>query len=81
MNIYNSIAANIFGVQFITAESDIGERIDYPYMTLRHCPMKSHLKASCDKCPYRDGFVYRMDSGKVLKLKRKKLSSCTFYLV
>ena len=81
MNVYNSVTANILGGSFITAESEIGERIDYPYMTLRHCPMKSHLKATCDKCPYKDGFCYRMDSGKVLKLKRKKLSSCTFYLV
>ncbi len=81
MNVYNAVTANVLGRSFITAESDLGERIDYPYMTLRHCPMKSHLKASCDKCPYKDGFIYRMDNGKTLKLKRKKLSTCTFYLV
>ena len=81
MNVYNSVTANVLGEKFITAESEIGERVDYPYMTLRHCPMKSHLKASCDKCPYKDGFIYRMDNGRVLKLKRKKLSTCTFYLV
>lgn len=81
MNIYNSVAANVFGSLFTTAESDLGERIDYPYMTLRHCPMKSHLGSNCKNCPYKDGYCYRMDSGKVLKLKRKKLSSCTFYLV
>ena len=81
LNVYNSVTADIFNLPFITAESDLGERIDYPYMTFRHCPMKSHLKAGCDKCPYRDGYVYRMDNGKVLKLKRKKISTCTFYLV
>ena len=81
LNVYNSVTADIFSLPFITAESDLGERIDYPYMTFRHCPMKSHLKAGCDKCPYRDGYVYRMDNGKVLKLKRKKISTCTFYLV
>lgn len=81
MNVYNAVTANVLGRSFITAESDLGERIDYPYMTLRHCPIKSHLKASCDKCPYKDGFIYRMDNGKTLKLKRKKLSTCTFYLV
>ncbi len=81
LNVYNMITATVLDVPFITAESGLGERIDYPYMTLRHCPMKSHLSASCEKCPYKDGFVYRMDNGKTLKLKRKKLSTCTFYLV
>lgn len=81
LNVYNSETAAALNKLFITAECDLGQRIDYPYMTLRHCPMKSHLNASCDKCPYKDGFVYRMDNGKTLKLKRKKLSSCTFYLV
>lgn len=81
MNVYNSYTANVLAKPFITAESDLGERIDYPYMTLRHCPMKSHLNASCDKCPYKQGYTYKMDNGKALKLKRKKLSTCTFYLV
>ena len=27
-----------------------------------------------------DGFIYKMDNGKELKLKRKKLTTCTFYL-
>ena len=80
MNVYNSVTANVFEVPFIVAEGDVGEKIQYPFMTLRHCPMKSHLGANCDKCPYKDGYVYRMDNGKVLKLKRKKLSTCTFYL-
>ena len=81
LNVYNSLTLNVLGKQFLTAESDLGERVDYPYMTLRHCPMKSHLNASCEKCPYKDGYTYKMDNGKILKLKRKKLSSCTFYLV
>ena len=81
LNIYNSVTANVFNASFITAESNLGERINYPYMTFRHCPMKSHLKANCENCPYKDGYVYRMDNGKVLKLKRKKISTCTFYLV
>lgn len=81
LNVYNSYAANVLGKPFITAESDLAERIDYPYMTLRHCPMKSHLKGTCANCPYKDGYLYRMDNEKILKLKRKKLSTCTFYLV
>ncbi len=81
MNIYNSQTANIFAKPFISAEGDIGERIDYPYMTLRHCPMKAHLKANCENCPYKSGYNYKMENGKILKLKRKKLSTCTFYLV
>ena len=74
-------AVATIGARLVTAESDIGNKIEYPYMSLRHCPMKSHLGATCDKCPYKDGFIYRMDNGKILKLKRKKLSTCTFYLV
>lgn len=80
MNVYNSVTASIFDKPILTAESDISTRIDFPYMTLRHCPFKCHFGASCANCPYEDGFTYRMDNGKVLKLKRKKLSTCTFYL-
>jgi len=49
-------------------------------MTLRHCPMKNLLNGSCSNCPYEDGYSYKMEGGKVMKLKRKKLSTCTFYL-
>ena len=81
LNVYNSTTASVLDEPFITAESELGERINYPYMTLRHCPMKSHLNASCANCPYKNGYTYKMDNGKVLKLKRKKLSTCTFYLI
>lgn len=80
LNIYNHISANIYNKPVITAESVISNQIKYPYMTLRHCPMKSHLNASCETCPYHENFTYKMDNGKILKLKRKKLSTCTFYL-
>ena len=80
LNVYNSFTAFELNKPFFTAESELGERIDFAYMTLRHCPMKNLLNASCESCPYEDGFTYKMDSGKVVKLKRKKLSTCTFYL-
>lgn len=80
MNIYNTITANIYNKPFITAESDIAQKINYPVMTLRHCPMKSHLNADCSKCPYKQGYTYKMDNGKTLLLSRQKLSTCTFYL-
>ncbi len=80
LNVYNSVTAEIYGKAVMTAESDVATRINFPYMTLRHCPMKCHLGASCDKCPYGDGYTYKMDDGRILKLKRKKLSTCTFYL-
>jgi len=80
LNVYNSHTAKHFNKPVITAESDIAKRVNFPYMTLRHCPMKAHLLANCNKCPYHAGFTYVMDSGKRLKLKRKKLSTCTFYL-
>lgn len=80
LNVYNNFTANELNLPFITAEIDLGSRIDFAYMTLRHCPMKAHLNGNCNNCPYQDGFTYTMDNGKVLKLKRKKLSTCTFYL-
>jgi len=80
LNVYNHISAQIFNKPIITAESDISTKIDYPYMTLRHCPMKEHLNANCDKCPYKTGYTYHMENGSSFKLKRKKLSTCTFYL-
>ena len=80
LNVYNKYTAQVHGLPFVSAEGDLGQRLNQPYMTLRHCPMKSHLGADCSKCPYADGYRYVMESGKVLKLKRKKLSDCTFYL-
>lgn len=80
LNVYNSITADEFSLEIITAEGDLAPNFAFPYMTLRHCPMKAHLSATCERCPYTDGFVYKMDDGKALKLKRKKLSTCTFYL-
>ncbi len=80
LNVYNSFTASELKKPFFTAESDMAKRIDFAYMTLRHCPMKNLLNANCDKCPFDVGFTYKMDSGKVMKLKRKKLSTCTFYL-
>jgi len=81
LNVYNGHTAKVLGKPFITAEWDNGGKVDFPYMTLRHCPMKSHLNATCDSCPYSDDYAYKMDSGKVFRLDRKKLSTCTFYLI
>ena len=80
LNVYNHFTAYEFGKPFITAESQVGERVNFAHMTLLHCPMKSHLKSTCDNCKFENGYVYKMDSGKELKLKRKKICSCVFYL-
>lgn len=80
LNVYNSYTAKIFSKPVLCAESDIATKEKYPYMTLRHCPMKNLLHANCDKCPYDNNYTYRMDNGKILKLKRKKMTTCTFYL-
>ena len=80
LNVYNQITATILNKPIITAESNISNKINFPYMTLRHCPMKEHLNASCEKCPYKNIYQYKMDNGTIFQLKRKKLSSCTFYL-
>lgn len=77
LNVFNSFTANYFDLPFIVAE---GEDYKMPYMTLRHCPMKSHLNANCSNCPYKDGYEFVMQNGKRFKLRREKMSSCTFYL-
>ena len=77
MNVYNAYTAGYFNLPYIQAE---GGEYKMPYMTLRHCPMKANLNANCNNCPYKNGYYYVMQNGKQLKLKRIKMSSCTFLL-
>lgn len=81
LNVYNSVTASHYNKPVISAEDALLDRTDFAYMTLRHCPIKNHIGGDCNNCKYSDGYYYKMDSGKELKLKRKKLSTCTFYLV
>lgn len=81
LNIYNSISANYLNLQCLTAESDISTKINFPYMTFRHCPIKQNLHTDCQHCKYNANYKFKMENGKILTLKRKKLSSCTFYLI
>lgn len=78
MNVYNSYTANYLNMPFLSAENEMDLKM--PYMTLRHCPMKEHLNGSCANCPFKDGYTYTMPNGKIMKLKRIKMSSCSFYL-
>ena len=81
LNVFNNISANVLGVPTVGAECEVFPKIQAPFMTLRHCPMKSNMGANCSNCPYHEGFSYQMENGKKMFLKRKKLCSCTFYLV
>lgn len=81
LNIYNSVSANLLNIPVLSAENNLSTKVEVPFMTLKHCPMKEHFGAKCSACPYADGFKYVMQNGKTFSLKRKKLSSCTFYLV
>ncbi len=80
LNVYNSFTANLFNMPIVTAESDLSTMITPPFMTLRHCPIKEHVGGSCRDCRYKNGYEYLTDDGRVLRLTRKKLSTCTFYL-
>ena len=77
LNVYNSYTANYFNLPYIAAE---GDEYKMPYITMRHCPMKQHVNGNCTNCPYKNGYYYKMQNGNILKLKRKKLTECTFYL-
>ncbi len=81
LNVYNSISASVYNKPIILSENGVGEETPFPYMTLRHCPIKTHVGGDCANCKYKDGYEYVMENGKTLKLKRKKISDCTFYLV
>ena len=81
LNVFNNISANVLGVPTVGAECEVFPKMQAPFMTLRHCPMKSNMGANCSNCPYHEGFSYQMENGKKLFLKRKKLCSCIFYLV
>lgn len=80
LNVFNKTTARYLGLPVICAEDCFAAKTNFPYMTLRHCPFKCDLDANCDKCPYSDEYSLKMQNGKVLRIKRKKLSSCTFYL-
>lgn len=81
LNVYNAYSAESLGFPVITAESDLYSKQKFAYMTLRHCPIKEHVGGDCNNCKYSDGYVYAIDDGRKMKLKRKKISTCTFYLV
>lgn len=81
LNVFNNISANVLDMPVVCAEGEGFPKMPAPFMTLRHCPMKSHLHANCSNCPYHEGYYYVLESGKTLKLTRKKLSTCTFLLV
>ena len=72
LNIYNRYSAAALGLPVVTTSM--------PYMTLRHCPMQAHVGGDCSHCLYRDGYVYVMEDGRRLHLRRRRMSSCTFYL-
>lgn len=80
LNVYNDLTAHLLNAPYLTSEKPSPSKISFPYMTLRHCPYKNHLKVSCDNCPHSNDYYLSMPNGKKLKIKRKKLSSCTFYL-
>ncbi len=81
LNIYNNYTAEFFSSPCLIAEdSDLVSNYNMPYMTMLHCPIKSHVGGDCTNCRYRDGYSYTMPSGKTMRLKRKKLSTCVFYL-
>lgn len=45
----------------------------------KHCPIKEHFGGNCGECKYKESHIYELN-GKKLKLKRKKVVNCHFYL-
>ena len=80
LNVFNNISANVLDMPVVCAEGEGFPKMPAPFMTLRHCPIKTHLHSDCSNCRYNNDFYYVMGNGKTLNLVRKKLSTCTFYL-
>lgn len=80
LNVFNNISANVLDMPVVCAEGEGFPKMPAPFMTLRHCPIKTHLHSDCSNCRYNNDFYYVMENGKTLNLVRKKLSTCTFYL-
>jgi len=78
LNIYNNYSALYYNIPYIKAEGDNYHKM--PYMTMRHCPIKQHMNSNCANCKFKNNYIYKMQNGKELKLKRIKMSTCTFYL-
>ena len=81
LNVFNNISANVLDMPVVCAEGEGFPKMPAPFMTLRHCPIKTHLHSDCSNCRYNNDFYYVMENGKTLNLVRKKLSTCTFLLV
>ncbi len=81
LNVYNSLTAKEWQKPCLTAEAELGvKKVKAPYMTMLHCPIKSHVNGSCANCKWQDGYEYITSDGKVLRLKRKKAITCQFIL-
>lgn len=80
LNVYNDFSAKYFNLGVISAESNDFVRYNYPFMTFKHCPIKEHVGGSCSNCLYTNDYKYKSDDGKEMKLTRKKITECTFYL-
>lgn len=53
---------------------------NFELMTLVHCPIKMLFSNDCKNCKYCKDIEYILDNGQKLKLTRKKLADCYFYL-
>lgn len=54
----------------------------YPVlMTLTHCPFKMIYNNTCKDCKHTDNLIYKMQDGRLLKIRRKKIASCYFEVV
>lgn len=54
----------------------------YPVlMTLTHCPFKMLYGNTCKNCTFKDNLTYKMQDGRVVKIRRKVISHCYFEVV
>ncbi len=94
LNIYNSYTVKLlsklsefegFFVEELSA-NQLNNIINLPlikrekaYMTLIHCPFKTHLGGDCVNCKF-DKAKYTINTGKSFSVKRKKTVDCMFIL-
>ena len=50
-------------------------------MTWCHCPYKVSCNSHCDMCKFNDKLLYKLNDGKVFKIRRYKIINCYFELI
>jgi len=94
MNILNNLSANFYiklgAVNYVRSiegylTNGLKGGLSYEgfptLMTWCHCPYKVSLNSNCNECKYSENLTYKLNDGKIFKIRRYKIINCYFELV